>query len=533
MSDNDGLNGSNGNGDNGLNSEVQQQNHYYGSLDSTDWQELARQRNQIILEYGQTIVQLAVDWTNHDRQLRLVKAAAEDKDRAISELRNSASWKLTKPLRFLSSFFKRGASNGRQPSDALQGLVSATDGDKQVSLADSGFTKRDDNRSFIHQDENPSYQAAYDCDYQDDMDFSAYDSRIKPIAFYLPQFHAIPENDRWWGEGFTEWVNTSKAEPRFKGHYQPRQPHDDFGYYNLTNLDAIKRQVELARGHGIYGFCYYLYWFSGKRLLEQPLDILIRHPEIDIKFCLCWANENWTRNWDGQENELLIEQLYRPDDPAQLVDDVKKYFGDERYIRVDGKPVILIYNRGRIPNLVDFIFALREQARKNGIGEIQIWLCRTFGMEGGLYRPLIDAEVEFPPHNAILADNYYMDGNPRKGIIHSYPELVNKKIDDMRRYWPDVVIPCYFTVMMAWDNTARKQDGWVVYDRFSLRDYYLWVRETVEYAERNEQEFFFVNAWNEWAEGTYLEPDKRYGYAVINTLSKALYKLPFSGSDTQ
>ena len=510
--------------------QLQEQNHYCSSDESSHWQALVDRRNKIILDYGQTIAQLSVDWTMHDRQLQQANTAREELTVALNEIRNSTSWKLTKPLRALSGLFRRGKTNGPLSTDGTDNVQSS-----EVTQENSRANHNEKpgismGTTAGSQGQQLPHQAVDDCDYQEDIDFTAYSSNIKPIAFYLPQFHAIPENDKWWGNGFTEWTNTSKAQPRFDGHYQPREPHDDFGYYDLTDLDAIKRQVELAKRHGIYGFCYYLYWFSGKRLLERPLDILMEHPEIDIKFCLCWANENWTRNWDGQENESLIEQLYHPEDPAKLVDDIKKYIDNERYIRVDGKPVVLIYNRGRIPNLVDFLLAMREQARSNGIGEIQIWMCRTFGMEGGLYRPLIDAEVEFPPHNALLADNALIDGDPKKGKIHSYPELVEKKIDDLSRNWPSLCVPCYRTVMMAWDNTARRQSGWVVYDRFSLHDYYCWVQNTVEHAERNQQELFFINAWNEWAEGTYLEPDRRYGYAVINTLSKALYKLPFSGN---
>jgi len=192
---------------------------------------------------------------------------------------------------------------------------------------------------------------SYHAWYEDNIDFSRHTTDIKAVAFHLPQFHQIPENDLWWGEGFTEWTNTKKARPLFNGHYQPREPHDDIGYYDLSDVETLRKQVRLARQHGIYGFCFYHYWFSGKRLLEKPLDILLENPDININFCLCWANENWTRRWDGKDRELLIEQKYEEQDPLKFIKDLETYLKDDRYIRVNGKPMLLIYKIPEIPNI--------------------------------------------------------------------------------------------------------------------------------------------------------------------------------------
>ncbi|MBQ7046044.1 MAG: glycoside hydrolase family 99-like domain-containing protein [Clostridia bacterium] len=371
----------------------------------------------------------------------------------------------------------------------------------------------------------------YDSDYQNNADFSEYKSFVKPLAFYLPQFHTIPENDAWWGEGFTEWTNTRKCEPRFNKHYQPREPHDDIGYYNLEDVNVLKSQAELAKSHGIYGFCFYHYWFSGKRLLEKPVDILLDHPEIDINFLLCWANENWTKAWDGQSNNVLIKQNYAKSDPEQFIDDLQKYINDPRYIKIDSKPVILIYNCSEIPNVKATFSKMRKRAKETGIGEILIWACRTHHTTAQTLKitDYIDAEVEFPPHNTAL-DVLKEDSitTNERSNIYNYNKLV--QFVTGRYNEEKSKKPVYRTVMAAWDNSCRRKDNYTVYCGFSLKSFYRWVRAAVENASslKENERFIFVNAFNEWAEGTYLEPDKKYGYANINTFSRALFGLPLN-----
>jgi lipopolysaccharide biosynthesis protein len=381
-------------------------------------------------------------------------------------------------------------------------------------------------------------ETAFDCEYQENRDFSEYTPWVKTVAFFLPQFHAIPENDKWWGEGFTEWVNTRKGYARFSGHYQPREPHEDIGYYDLSKIETLAKQVELAKQHGIYGFCFYLYWFSGKRLLEKPLDMFLAHPELDIKFCLCWANENWTRAWDGQNHNVLISQDYLDSDPVNFINDIKKYLIDKRYIRIDGKPIIVVYNPGHIGKKIKITFdGWRKCAKEIGIGEILIWTCRVFDNTVKNLKIIdsIDAELEFPPHN-MKYDNtsiQNIDVKDGEGFLCDYQKFVDIITKKVKSVEPEKRIkPLYRTCMMAWDNASRRSNGWTAFCNFSLKSFYNWAyaitKETCENLDKNEA-FIFVNAWNEWGEGTYLEPDKKYGYANINTLSKAICGIPFSG----
>jgi len=373
----------------------------------------------------------------------------------------------------------------------------------------------------------------YECEYQNNIDFSSYKPKVKAIAFYLPQFHSIPENDEWWGKDFTEWTNTRKAKPRFKGHYQPREPHDDFGYYNLTDIEIIKKQALLAKQHGIYGFCFYLYWFSGKRLLEKPLDLFIQHPEIDINFCLCWANENWTRRWDGQNNDLLIRQSYSDDDPDNFIQDIEKYIVDKRYIRIGGIPIIIVYNPGHIPNIEYVFMKWRKKAEEIGIGKIIILTCNSSGhtAESLGIEDRVDGMIEFPPHHlppALLTRDINFTGK-KNGItahIYDYKELVSEIENNYVNNNKSNNIPVYRTCILGWDNTARKKDDFYTFAGFSLKYFYKWASLLTAQAFQSAIPLFFINAWNEWGEGTYLEPDKKYGYANINTLSKAIYSLP-------
>lgn len=376
----------------------------------------------------------------------------------------------------------------------------------------------------------------YSADYQDNIDFSGKNTDVKMLAFYLPQYHSFKENDEWWGKGFTEWNNTRVCTPRFSGHYQPRTPHSDIGYYDLSNIETLKKQAKLAKQHGIYGFCFYYYWFSGKRLMEKPVDMLLEHPEIDLPFCLCWANENWTRAWDGLNRHILISQDYSERDDERFIADMKKYIDDKRYIRINGKPLIMVYNPGQIPDCGKSFKKWRECAKELGIGEILIWTCQTANNTAEILgiTDYIDAEVEFPPHNTWLNDFAItdMDLHGKPAIIMNYQKMVEGFIQIFKRGEDkkDSLKPIHHSCMMAWDNAARRQKNWFTYHCFSLKSFYEWVLLICEQARRDfkpEERFVFINAWNEWAEGTYLEPDERYGYANINTVSKALMGIPF------
>ena len=384
--------------------------------------------------------------------------------------------------------------------------------------------------------ENKDY-VSFDSEYQENIDFSNNKTDVKVLAYYLPQFHTFKENDEWWGKGFTEWTNTRASVPLFDGHYQPRTPHKDIGYYDLSCVDTLRKQAELAKQHGIYGFCFYYYWFSGKRLMEKPVDLLLEHKEIDIPFCLCWANENWTRAWDGQTKSILIKQDYSDIDDENFIVDMKKYIDDERYIRINGKPLIVVYNPGQIPNCNKSFETWRRVAREIGLGEILIWTCRTSNNTAKRLNieDSIDAEVEFPPHNMWLDDFAVKDVelHGKSASIFNYQKLVEAIKYDYKHGYDieDNAKPIHHSCMMAWDNAARRKNNWFTYHNFSIKSLYDWVRIICEQARRDfseEERFVFVNAWNEWAEGTYLEPDEKFGYANINTVSKALFNMPFS-----
>jgi lipopolysaccharide biosynthesis protein/SAM-dependent methyltransferase len=476
----------------------------------------------------------------NQRQLELYKGMYES-------IANATFWKLTKPGRdfvallgrisFLRLFAKGMLSLKRTGIRATFRKVKIYNALRKSGPALS---------------ENPCANAlqesefAFDCEYQEDYDFSEFMPTVKAIAFFLPQFHTIPENDAWWGPGFTEWTNTKKSLPRFNGHYQPREPHDDIGYYDLSDIETLKKQAELAKRHNIYGFCFYYYWFSGKRLLEKPVDMLLEHPEIDINFCLCWANENWTRAWDGLDREVLMAQEYADDDSKKFICDIKKYMNDRRYIRVNDKPVIIVYNPWKIDDIRKTFSEWKEYAMHKGIGEIEIWICRTFGQtaESLNISDLVDAEVEFPPHGIPPIGAKITEINERISNVYNYRELVEKiqeKIEVERHMSFDN--PLYRTCMLGWDNAARRADGWSAFGAFSLQSFFDWMRMVCEESHKrhgkfNDNAFVFVNAWNEWAEGTYLEPDKKYGYANINTFSRAICDIPLEGeikivSDTE
>lgn len=366
---------------------------------------------------------------------------------------------------------------------------------------------------------------SYNSIYEDNQDYSKYKTDIKSIAFYLPQFHTFKENDEWWGKGFTEWTNTKKSSPKYPTHYQPREPHDDIGYYDLKDVDVLKKQTELAKQHGLYGFCFYYYWFSGKRLMEKPVDMLLEHKEIDFPFCLCWANENWTRTWDGLDKEVLIAQKYAKDDPKKFIKDIKKYMEDKRYIRIDDKPVLLVYNPSQIPNIENVIDEWRKEAKLQGIGEIYI-----------ITRHLIPNDIEVNNSDANYDFPPLQKGFPSctltgidNAFIFNYSAMVSEMINYYRNH--KSLKPFYYTSTMGWDNSARRKDGYTVFHNYSLENFYNWNREIIRQTRRqnnSENRIMFINAWNEWCEGTYLDPDKKYGYANINTLSKSIFDIPFN-----
>ena len=493
--------------------------------------ELNRQERekQKLLEYNTKIKLEKQELVAREMNLRKdISGLLQD----ISDIHASTSWKISRPVRAAGMLGRWLTGHFRPVHKCNTAVKILKNGGIRLLVHEIKHYK--EYKMQVPADRDPrSMDLSVDSEYQENQDFSKQAADVKMLAFYLPQFHVFPENEQWWGKGFTEWTNVRSGEAAFDGHDQPRVPHPDFGYYDLTDIHVLKKQAKLASQHGIYGFCFYYYWFSGKRLMEKPLELLSDHPEIDLKYCLCWANENWTRAWDGQDRDILIAQKYSDEDDRNFILDLKKYLEDKRYIRIYGKPLILVYNPGQIPDCHKSFQTWRKTAQKTGIGEILIWTCQTANhtAEELHIEDCIDAEVEFPPHNMwwTSAAVRGADLGGRSAFLYSYPKIADKAIDRLKAE-RDRKIPLHHGCMLAWDNAARRKEGWFTYCSFSLKSLYRWVRAVAGDAREKfepEERFVFINAWNEWGEGTYLEPDEKYGYSGINTVSKALLGLPW------
>lgn len=344
---------------------------------------------------------------------------------------------------------------------------------------------------------------------------------LKVVAFYLPQFHPIPENDRWWGRGFTEWTNVTAAQPQFIGHNQPHLPID-LGFYDLRRQDVLERQVELAQKYGISAFCFHYYWFSGKRLLEKPLDMFLNLPELPLEFCICWANENWTRRWDGREKDILIGQNHSPEDDLAVAADFARYFNDSRYIRIGNKPLLVIYRLELLPDANRTLRIWRDFFRKQWGYDVFIVGARTFGRD--LPKEFeVDAVIEFPPHN--MADLVRSEGlkilNPNfSGNIFDYASIVRGK-----SYLKEEDRTVFKTVFPGWDNTARSGGRATIFNGSSPTLYKEWLKDVLLHTRRTNSkdcQLVFVNAWNEWAEGAHLEPDRKLGYGNLKATAEAI-----------
>lgn len=375
--------------------------------------------------------------------------------------------------------------------------------------------------------------------------------KTKIIAFYLPQFHTFPENDRWWGKGFTEWTNTKKAKTLFKGHYQPRTPMNN-NYYNLLD-DAVKiEQVNLAKKYGIYGFCYYHYWFKdGKKLMEQPLEQMLKNKSIDMPFCLSWANEPWSRRWDGSENEIIMPQEYGgKKEWKEHFEYLYNFFCDDRYIKIENKPIFIIYKPELIPNINEMLDYWNELACEKGIEEVKyIYQYPKFYYMQGKDDTRFSYGIQFEPFFSngdieysmltrkqkikFLLKNKYIflrkfknkiNHVLKKPNIYSYDRtwqniLKNKIIDDK------MILGAF----VDWDNTARRGKNATCYTGSTPTKFGKYMKELIKKDEiENKKGVIFINAWNEWAEGAYLEPDEKYRYEYLESIKKAISE---SGQD--
>ncbi|MGA9996517.1 MAG: glycoside hydrolase family 99-like domain-containing protein [Pyrinomonadaceae bacterium] len=353
---------------------------------------------------------------------------------------------------------------------------------------------------------------------------TAFESDVKAVALYLPQFHPIPENDLWWGEGFTEWTNVRRGEAQFKDHYQPHIP-SGLGYYDLREPDVLEQQVRLARDYGIHGFCFYYYWFAGKVLLDLPVRRMLETGKPDFPFCVCWANENWTRRWDGRESDILIAQQHSPEDDLAFLQNIKNVLLHKNYIRVNGKPLLIVYQPSLLPNAQATAERWREHFRAEGGGEIFLAAMKTFGDKTPPGNYGFDAAIQFPPHARTSPVTPLVEDLNKSfaGQVYDYNQVKRCFIDDLRAL--NSSQPIYPGVMPSWDNSARRRDKASIWINASPESYYDWLLQVVNFLRSrkpNEERFVFINAWNEWAEGCHLEPDHLFEYAWLNATRLAL-----------
>ena len=366
----------------------------------------------------------------------------------------------------------------------------------------------------------------------------------KIITFYLPQYHPIPENNEWWGAGFTDWVKVSTARPRFNGHYQPHVP-TDLGFYDLRLEETRLAQAQLGSSYGITGFCYYHYWFNGKRLLYTPLDAVLENKSPGLPFCLCWANENWTRAWDGLERQVLIQQNYTQEDSEQQINWLLNVFKDYRYIKIDGRPLFLIYRLDQIPNIKDMIISWRRAVCNSGFPDIYLCAVKNsfveledetildYGFNGIIdFQPDrrdFPAPIGFKPWlyrtaRQILPNSVYqrLKLSMSANNIVSYRNMVEGILN---QDWPSTYrkFPCVFP---SWDNSARRKSATIIQNDDPAL-YGKWLKQAIQNIKSypSSEQFVFINAWNEWAEGCHLEPDARHGKAFLEATLHAVRAL--------
>jgi len=364
--------------------------------------------------------------------------------------------------------------------------------------------------------------------------------KIRAIAFHLPQFHPIPENDAWWGKGFTEWTNVAKAEPLFHGHYQPHLPAD-LGFYDLRLPEARAAQAELAAEYGVYGFCYYHYWFNGRRILERPVNEIWKSGEPDFPFCLCWANENWTRRWDGLEREILLKQNYGAEDDLAHIRALAPFFLDPRYIRVIGKPMFLVYRASQLPEPERTTEIWRKEAERVGLKGLFLVRVEAAKEQGDPRMLGFDCAADFQPHFGADLGECRITRRKwwhRRRIRTAEPAFYDNLIFDYRALaeraqatsspsYPR--IPC---VCPGWDNSPRRKSGAHIFINSTPDAYGQWLQEVVNRRRAeakaegdgliSPESLVFINAWNEWGEGNHLEPCQRWGRGYLEATRAAL-----------
>jgi hypothetical protein len=355
----------------------------------------------------------------------------------------------------------------------------------------------------------------------------------KILAFYLPQFHPTPENDEWWGKGFTEWTNVTKAKPLYKNHYQPHLP-SDLGFYDLRLESTRQAQATLAKEYGIDGFCYYHYWFEGKRLLNNVTDAILSSGNPEIPFCLCWANETWSKRWLGEDKEILIKQTYSVEDCKNHARYLSSVFEDERYIRVNGKPLFIIYKYIDIPQEIDVIQIMQDEWRSMGKDEAYMVAIDVHNRKFDFNSVGFDDVIAFEPALGELPDAFNdtplfskLKRNLSFGLFNRTLKVYDYKTAvEMMHDYPDKTnrIP---SLLVRWDNSARRGDKGIIFENCNPETFaYLFEQRLIEWkAQPKKTNLFFLNAWNEWAEGNHLEPDQKFGLSYLEKVKEVLLKV--------
>ena len=362
---------------------------------------------------------------------------------------------------------------------------------------------------------------------------------VRAIAFHLPQFHPIPENDEWWGKGFTEWTNVARAKPRLPGQYQPHLPAD-LGFYDLRLPETRAAQAELAKLYGIHGFCYYHYWFHGKQILERPVNEILQSGEPDFPFCLCWANESWSRRWDGSERETLVGQRYSPEDDLAHIRALLPFLTDRRYIRVMGRPLLAVYRATQLPDPRRTVDLWRREAERAGLPGLFMVRVESHQERGDPAAVGFDAALQFEPRWADLAElRIYRrrwwhrhalgtgEAAYRDNFVYEYRYLFERALSEAAPGYPR--IPC---VCPSWDNSARRAKDAMIFLNSTPELYEHWLAEVVKRQKKqiaaapsageSFESLVFINAWNEWAEGNHLEPCQRWGRAYLEATRRVL-----------
>ena len=359
---------------------------------------------------------------------------------------------------------------------------------------------------------------------------------MKIIAFYLPQFHAFPENDKWWGKGFTEWTNVKSGSPQYKDHYQPRVPLNK-NYYNLLDLDTIRWQAEIAKKNGVYGFCFYHYWFDGKLLMQKPMEMLLENPDIDINYCVCWANETWTKAWAQHSREVLIEQTYSgKKEWENHFNYLLPFFKDKRYIFHNSKPVVVIYRPEQIKDLEQMLLYWNKRAQDNGFEGLCFMSQQSeYDHKNDPAGYLFDNTIQYQPDRAMkinqvqlpmLIKRFLCRVSLKLGIRTTKYTTYTFNYDKMWKIVLDTQpedeksIPGAF---IDWDNTPRYKERARIFDGYSPEKFEKYLEKQIIHARNDyKKDMIFIFAWNEWGEGGYLEPDEKYGYKGLEAIKTAL-----------